>query len=174
MGMRTWLTRIVALLLLGYVGMFALALFDGGASKGMPSASAEGAERSGTLDKRLTVLIDSGGPPGVHDAWIEIPAATAYRFGAFPHRVPLRYYGEGTRYLLSVALPDERIEFGDSGRGSPDKQALGRDGAVVVAWDIVGPVADTIIIRARRPGQRTFPVYFSDGRSVADAAPPRP
>jgi hypothetical protein len=170
--MGKWAKRIVALLLVGYAGMCTLAKFDGGASKGMPSNSAAEAASSGMLVKRLTVITDSDGPAGIHDAWLEIPAATGYRLGFWPYRRPLVYFDEGTRYLLSVAIPNG-VELGDGGHGNPTKSRLGRDGAEVVAFDIVGMVPDTIILRAKAAGTRSYPLVFSDGRPVADAAPPR-
>ena len=169
--MARWAKRIVALLLVAYAGMCTVAKFDGGASKGMPSASAAEAARSGMLVKRLTVITDSGGPAGIHDAWLEIPAGTSYRFGVWPYRKALLYFGEGTRYLLSVALPGGFLELGDGVRGNPTKERLGAGHAEIVAWDVVGPVPDTIIILPRRPGGTGFPVVFRDGRAVSDIAP---
>lgn len=168
--MRKLVKLLLALLLVAWAGMCTLAKFDGGATRGMPSTSAAEAQRAGMLVKHLTVITDSGGPAGIHDAWIEISAATTYRFGFLPHRVPTRHFGPNdTTWLLSIAVP-RGISLGEFRPGTSGKTRL--NGATDVdAFDIAPPFPDTIHLKARTPGEAAYPVTFADGRSVWDAAP---
>ena len=161
---------LVGMVLLLYVGMCFLSKFDGGASRGMPSASLEEARRSGMLVKPVVVIRDSGAPAGVSEGWIEIAAGTHYLLGAFPKRVPLRYYlenGDSVVYLLSIPVPaGVSLDAGKS-------RSL-RNGGTVEAYELTPPLPDTVHIRRLPPpGSSSVAVILQDGRLAKDAAPRR-
>ena len=161
----------VLLLALMYGAKCFLGKLDGGATRGMPSESASRAFDDGMLVKRVTVLVDSGGPSRVSDAWIEIGAGTVYRWGVWATRRPLHHYGEGADtllYLLAVAVPPDVDLEGTT------KSLRGEDAVEVQSFDIVPPLPDTIRIRAREPGRFEYPVVFSGGQPVRDDARARP
>jgi hypothetical protein len=147
---RRWIAVSVTLLLVAYLGLRARALTEGGGTTGMPSRSAIAAERSGMLMKRVTLVVEPGGPGGLAGAWIERGAYTAYRYGLFPTRRPLRSYDGVERYLLAIPHPDTVPLTVEALRNEARTLLLGR-GHEVTAWPVEPPFPDTAMVRAARP-----------------------
>jgi len=147
---KVFKTAVLAIVIL-YMAMCTLTKFDGGDLNDMPSGSAT--EAGHMLVKRVTVVIDSGGPAGVHDAWIEIGATTHYRFGILPTRVPIYGIGRDTLFILSVATPrDMRLEGEQKVRTSHAGDVIG--------YDVTPPLPDTIHIGPKQAGNYPYQVTF--------------
>ena len=168
---------LVAFVLLAYVGMCFAAKFDGGATSGAPSRSAEDARKAGMLVKPVHVVVDSGGPRGVTDAWIEIGAYNCYLLGAFRRRCPVRTFSAETHdtlYLLSIAVPPG-VALGEFRPGASNRRSRWNGTAgTIEGYSIAPPLPDTIHLRAAPVPREGYPVILQDGRNAWDAAPKEP